>query len=183
VPRLVEALMGKKVIGTAAGNNRTAVWTEAGELFTFGHGHGVGKLGHGGQQNELGQYGRLGHGGLHDELVPRLVEALVGKKVIGAAASNSHTVVWTDEGELFTFGAGCNWQLGHGLTQIESVPRLVEAFAAKNVVGATASDYHTAVWTDAGELFTFGDGEGGQLGQGRERWEHVPRLVGALADE
>ena len=111
VPRLVEALVGKKVIGAAAGEEHTAVWTEAGELFTFGNGY----------------YGRLGHGGTQDELVPRLVEALVGKMVIGAAAGNTHTVARTDEGELFTFGHGHDGKLGHGGTQNELVPRLVEA--------------------------------------------------------
>jgi hypothetical protein len=34
--------------------------------------------------------------------VPRLVEALVGKRVIGAAAGGFQTAVWTEEGELFT---------------------------------------------------------------------------------
>ena len=38
------------------------------------------------------------------ELVPRLVEALAGKKVIGASAGYDHTVVWTEEKEPFTFG-------------------------------------------------------------------------------
>jgi len=40
VPRLVEALTGKRVIGAVAGGNHTAVWIEAGELFPFGLGGG-----------------------------------------------------------------------------------------------------------------------------------------------
>jgi len=72
VPRLVEALLGRKVVGAAAGFAHTVVWTEAGELFTFGE-EGSGNL-----------CGRPGHdpvyGGKQDELVPRLVEALVGEK-------------------------------------------------------------------------------------------------------
>jgi len=67
----------------------TAVCTAEG-VFTFG----------------VGVYGRLGHGGEEDEIVPRLVEALAGKKVIGAAAGESHTAVWTEVGGLFTFGDG-----------------------------------------------------------------------------
>jgi len=58
--------------------------------------------------------------------VPRLVQALAGKKVVGATAGYSHTSVWTDEGELFTFGDGNFGRLGHGGTQNESVPRLVD---------------------------------------------------------
>jgi len=104
----------------------------------------------------------LGHGGQQHEQVPRLVEALAGKKVVGAAASHDlsgfcQTVVWTETGELFTFGCGSSGVLGHGGDQTERVriPRLVVALAGKKVVGATGS-LHAAAWTDEGGLFTFG---------------------------
>jgi len=166
VPRLVEALVGKKVIGVAAGEDHTAVWTEEGELFTFGDGF----------------YVILGHGGKETELVPRLVEALAGKKVIGASAGCTHTAVWTEEGEIFTFGRGSHGKLGHGGQENELVPRLVEVLAGKKVIGASAKSQHTAVWTDAGELFTFGRGSHGQLGHGGTQYERVPRLIEALLD-
>jgi len=44
--------------------------------------------------------------------------------VIGAAADQSHTAVWTEAGELVTFGKGDDGVLGHGGTQDELVPRL-----------------------------------------------------------
>jgi len=68
---MIEALVRKTVSGVSAGTGHTAVWTEAGELFTFGRGY-RGRL-------------ALGHGGQENEFVPRLAEALVGKRVIGAA--------------------------------------------------------------------------------------------------
>jgi len=43
---------------------------------------------------------------------------------------------------------------------MELVPRLIEAFTGKEVIGAAGGHSHTAVWTDA-ELFTFGDGATG----------------------
>ena len=132
--------MGKKVIGAAGTYQHTAVWTEAGELFTFGDG-GNGRL-------------AMGHGGEHNELAPRLVEALAGKKVIGASAGQHHTAAWTDEGELFTFAYGVNGKLGHAGWQSaqELSPRLVEALAEKNVVGAAVSYIyeHTVAWTGLG---------------------------------
>ena len=70
----------------------------------------------------------LGHGGTQNELVPRLVEALVGKKVIGVSAGQAHTAVWANAGEIFTFGSGDYGQLGHGGEEGEMLPRLVEAF-------------------------------------------------------
>jgi len=99
--------------------------------------------------------------------VPRLVEALAGKKVVGAAVGYNHTAVWTAPGELFTFGDGGYGQLGHGgplVYQTELVPRLAEALAGKKVLGAAAGYFHTAAWTGAGELFTFGAGKDGKLG-------------------
>jgi len=193
LPRLVEALAGNKVIGAAAGQFQTVVWTDAGELFTCGQG-GKGVLGHGGEDNEL---------------LPRLVEALVGKKVIGAAAGSWHTVVWTEAGELFTFGsgdyqcplhAGLEWggpplgglggrdslgqgggdevdQWGHSLGKFITVPKRVEALAAKKVAGASAGRFHTVVWTDEMECFTFGCGSCGELGHGESKNESVPRQV------
>jgi len=46
--------------------------------------------------------GMLGHGENQHELVPRLVEVMAGKKVIGAVAGFAHTAAWTEVGELFT---------------------------------------------------------------------------------
>jgi len=91
-----------------------------------------------------------------------------------------HTAVWTGDGEVFTFGQGIDGKLGHGGHQNESVPRLVEALAGKKVVGASSGGCHIAVWTDEGEIFTFGFGANGMLGHGREEDEPVPRLVEAL---
>ena len=125
----------------------------------------------------------MGHVGGQDarEPVPRLVEALSGKKVIGVAGGpGGAACVWTDAGEHFTFGHGECGQLGHGGTQNELVPKLVEALAEKKVIGAAAGFEHTVVWTNEGELFTFG---GGNLGHGGHQGELVPRLVDALAGQ
>merc|ERR1711939_824174 len=103
-----------------------------------------------------------------------------GKKAIGASAGRYHTAAWTDAGELFTFGWSSSGQLGHGGKAEEHVPRLVEALGGKKMIGASAGERHTAVWTDAGELFTFGCGYHGQLGHGGKANELAPRLVEAL---
>ena len=65
--------------------------------------------------------------------------------MIGAAAGHAHTAVWTDDGELFTFGWGGRGNLGHGWEQHELVPRLVEALAGKRVIDGSTGCTHTVV--------------------------------------
>ena len=117
LPRLVEALVGKKVLGATLGRAHTAVWPDEGELCTCG-------------SNSLGQ---LGHPRvLASACTRKRVEALVGKRAMGVAARDSHTAVWTDEGELCTFECGNMRGLGHGLGELG--PQLVEGLSGKEVL-------------------------------------------------
>jgi len=86
-------------------------------------------------------------------------------KVAAVTAGEFYTLVWTEEGEFFTFGGGYYGQLGHGGSQPELVPRLVKALTGKKVAGAAAGISHTAVWTD--RLRAWRPGEAGPR-RGRE---------------
>ena len=109
-PKLVASLVGKKVVG-ATSQEVKAVWTEEGELFTFG----------------VSPW--LGHGGKCSGLLPRRVEALAGEKVVGAAGSCTHTVVRTASGKAYVFGQGMFGQLGRGSLENEPLPKCVEMWA------------------------------------------------------
>ncbi len=61
----MEALEGKGVREVVCGSDWTSVVTEGGEVYTFGY----------------GANGRLGVGSDQNELLPRLVEGLAGKRV------------------------------------------------------------------------------------------------------
>ena len=169
VPRLVESYLwtGKKVVGASAGMSATVAWTDGGELFTFGRTPGLGY-----------DYG------------PTLVGGLVGNKVVGASVGGGYVAVWTEAGEFFTYGGRDDGRMGHGSTQVSTdatdqygnviLPTLVKALEGKKVASAATGVYHTVVCTDAGELFTFGGGQHGELGHGGNPREPVPRLVEAL---
>merc|ERR1712216_1043439 len=120
--------------------------------------------------------GQLGHGGEDHEWVPRLVQGeLAGKKVVGVAAGRFHTVVFTEAGDLYTFGAGSCGRLGHGGTDDENVPRPVGGLAGQRVVSAPAGIHFTAVATERGEVFCFG-----RFGGDAEPEHHSPELVRSL---
>ena len=133
-----------------AGDRHTLIYTAEGRVWTFGY----------------GGYGRLGHGGNIHEMVPRMVESVVGVKVAHVAAGGSHTVICTAEGRVWTFGVGGHGQLGHGGHTNEMVPRMVEGLVGVKVAQVTAGGFHTVICTAEGRVWTFGNGEYGQLGHG-----------------
>ena len=97
-----------RVVSVAAGENHSILCTAEGEVLTCGDGGG-GKLGHGDEQR------------VH---APRMVMALTGEAVVAVAASESHTLALTVDGDVFSFGDGQG--LGHGGydKQVCTVPRV-----------------------------------------------------------
>jgi RCC1 and BTB domain-containing protein len=71
----------------ACGDYHTVGVTPTGDLYTWGR----------------GAQGRLGHG--NDDYLdkPKLVECLIGKKVVLVACGDEHTAVVTTEGEAYTW--------------------------------------------------------------------------------
>jgi alpha-tubulin suppressor-like RCC1 family protein len=119
-----------------------------GEIWSFGSGE-VGKLGHGGEENEA---------------VPRLIEALNHVVVKQVAAGGHHSMVLTRDGDVFTWGDGYYGQLGHGNTDSQSVPKRVEG--PNNVADIAARSNHSLAVGEGGTVYTWGYNVQGQLGLG-----------------
>ena len=94
--------------------------------------------------------------------------------VVSASCGWHHTLVLTAAGHVFALGVGVNGQLGHGddVSHLDRPSRLVKFHSGgevstppPRVVAVSAGDAHSAVVTECGELYTFGLGDSGQLGQ------------------
>lgn len=116
VPRRVEALKGKRVVYVSASSHTAAV-TDVGELYTWGFGYDA-QLGHGEVINEDSAMGEV--------RLPKLVRALAHQKVVIACAGQSHTIILTATGEIYTCGRGKNGKLGHGNEVDVWIPRLMK---------------------------------------------------------
>lgn len=83
--------------------------------------------------------------------------------MVSVAAANKHSCAITSHGELFTWGANNEGQLGYGTSDSQSnpTPRLVEALKGKAVCRVSAAKRHTVVATREGEVFTWGHKVGG----------------------
>ncbi len=97
------------------------------------------------------------------------------------------------DGALFTWGDGVFGALGHDDCEAQLLPRRVEAFAGYTVTQVACGVWHTAALArsvaaaDVAQitrLFTWGDGDKGQLGTGRKGITCSPTCIeGELAGQ
>eukprot|EP00884_Botryococcus_braunii_P013111 jgi/Botrbrau1/21800/Bobra.0190s0025.2 len=120
-----------------------------------------------------GDFGRLGHGEANDIFIPQPVSAFSGRVVQNVACGDTHTLVTTDDGVLFAFGRNQNGQLGLGTNDDAFLPRVVEKLKGSFVSSIAAGAEHSVVSLDNGEVYAWGWGRYGNLGDGsiEDRWE------------
>jgi alpha-tubulin suppressor-like RCC1 family protein len=97
------------------------------------------------------------------------------------SAGGSHSLV-TSGTETWSFGNGEFGTLGHGGTEDEAVPRLIEALNRVAVTQVAAGYSHSMVLTSAGDVWTWGRGDFGQLGHGNTDDQNVPKRVEGLTN-
>ncbi|XP_039209347.1 E3 ISG15--protein ligase HERC5-like, partial [Crotalus tigris] len=107
--------------------------------------------------------------------IPAHVKALEHKKTVFISCGGEHTAVLSKDGLVCTFGSGCYGQLGHNSTCNELFPRLVAELFGAQVTQVACGRWHTLVYVPAlGEVYAFGYGGEGQLGEGRISDQLVP---------
>lgn len=115
--------------------------------------------------------------------IPKLVrghDAQFGlARIVMVAAGCTHSVALGACGRVWTWGGNGLGQLGHNSRAQCVVPTLLAAFAADLVAHISAAGHHTMAVTTAGELWSWGWGDDGQLGLGDFGQERlVPTRVG-----
>lgn len=127
-------------------------------------------------------YGKLGHGGISCFDVPHLVKDLEGKRVKRVACGSRHTVALAD-GNVYTWGDKENGVSGHGEDHTEGqqyLPKIIDDLVEIEVVQISACGFHSAVLTKDGQVYTFGEGKFGRLGNNNETNQLKPMLVQSL---
>ena len=172
-PNKVTALSGKRVVAIAAGGDHSLVQTAGGAVFSFG----------------LPNSGQLGHTDaksdhlLNSHRAPRLRffkvwRVMCKQPVMAVTAGALHSLVLTNAGEVFSFGAGYEGQLGHGVKTNEHLPKKIDAL--DDVRKIAAGGFHNLVLTENGNVYSFGSGRGGQLGYDQPHCQLTPREIEAL---
>ncbi|KAM9399961.1 E3 ISG15--protein ligase HERC5-like isoform 2-T2 [Salvelinus alpinus] len=161
-PQLVKSLSGIPLAQITAGGDHSFALTLSGAVFGWG-------------KNSAGQ---LGLGDTVDRPAPAPVDCLNLKKTIAISCGVEHTVVLTKGGLVFTFGSGRYGQLGHNSLRNELRPRLVAELWGAKVTQIACGRNHTLAFVGSFKnIYSFGHGELGQLGNGVKMDQSVPLPV------
>ncbi|VEN50261.1 unnamed protein product [Callosobruchus maculatus] len=162
-PKLVEALLGYKVVDVACGSGdaQTLCITDDDNVWSWGD----------------GDYGKLGRGGSDGCKIPMKIESLAGLGVVKVECGSQFSVALTRSGSVYTWGKGDYHRLGHGSGDHVRRPKKVAALQGKKIVSIATGSLHCVACSDEGEVFTWGDNDEGQLGDGTTNAIQRPRLV------
>lgn len=101
----------------------------------------------------------------------------------GIAAGYSHSLAWTEEGVLWTWGNNGNGQLGDGTTTARNKPVPVkQSSGMKRIYRASLGAYHNVAVDVEGKVWTWGSNNNGQLGNNSTAQSDVPVCVIFPAD-
>lgn len=122
-PDIIDELRSVKIIKIATGEAHALALSDKNELFSWGSNN----------------YGQLGHGSRDTETIPKRVDTLLDCVIKDVACGANHSLVLSQDGELFVWGNGANGRLG--LNTIESrltpthCPNMASALKETGTIG------------------------------------------------
>uniref|UniRef100_A0A8D1H4J9 HECT and RLD domain containing E3 ubiquitin protein ligase family member 6 n=1 Tax=Sus scrofa TaxID=9823 RepID=A0A8D1H4J9_PIG len=154
-----------KIIQVSCGHYHSLALSEDGQVFSWG-------------KNSDGQLG-LGKE-VPSQASPQRVRSLEGIPLAQVAAGGAHSFALSLPGTSFGWGSNRAGQLalsGNNVPAQAYKPRSVGALKNLGVIYISCGYEHTAVLTQDGKVFTFGDNSYGQLGHSPTAEKRGPRLV------
>lgn len=159
-------LGGQKIASIAAGKwHSLAADDIEGRVFSWG-------------ANFNGELG-IGTTGTYKTAPQQVAGLPTGEKVVQVTAGEKASYALTKSGKVFAWGDNGYGQLGNGSTTSSSTPVAVTGpLAAKVVIQLSAGGHHVLALTSDGEVFAWGEGTTGQLGNNSTTSSSTPVLVG-----
>ncbi|KAB1282260.1 putative E3 ubiquitin-protein ligase HERC6 [Camelus dromedarius] len=163
--RKIKTLTGIKIIQVSCGHYHSLALSEDGQVFSWG-------------KNIDGQLG-LGSE-FPSQASPQRVRSLEGIPLAQVAAGGAHSFALSLSGTSFGWGSNSAGQLALRRSKVPAQsyrPRSVGALKSFGVTYISCGYEHTAVLTQDGKVFTFGDNSYGQLGHSPTAEKRGPQLV------
>lgn len=108
----------------------------------------------------------------------------MAKDVAYISSAETHSVMCTNDGKVFSCGSNDYGQLGLSHSQSKKIPSMVIGLNDYLITKVCCGSSHSAALTDWGNVYTFGSNSVGQLGCGDSDGSSSsiiePKLVSAL---
>ncbi|RAL45775.1 hypothetical protein DM860_009639 [Cuscuta australis] len=130
-----------------------------------------------------GKHGRLGHKVDSDSPYPRVVESLEGIHVKSVSCSEYQTYALTATGELYKWGddiSSADSQSDNRKRSYWLPHKVSDGLDGIKISSVSCGEWHTAILSISGQLFTYGDGVFGALGHGNTKTLPHPKQVESL---
>lgn len=99
---------------------------------------------------------------------PEVPDGLRNAKIVHAATGRAHTLLVTEDGELYATGANSLGACGQkSLGDLWAFERVLGPLKSEKIVMAGAGLSFSVALTESGRVFAFGSPEKGQLGHGK----------------
>ncbi|XP_070070832.1 probable E3 ubiquitin-protein ligase HERC3 isoform X1 [Drosophila takahashii] len=161
-PLQLTTVLGIPLAAIACGGNHSFLISKSSAVFGWG-------------RNNCGQLG------LNDEMNRNYPTQLKTLRTLGVrfvACGDEFSVFLTNEGGVFTCGAGAYGQLGHGFGSNEMLPRMVMELMGSTITQVACGNRHTmALVPSRGRVYAFGLGSSGQLGTRSTKSLMLPQVV------
>ena len=166
-------MAGKKIVHVSTGSNfykgSSLALSSEGKVYSWG-------------ANDQGQ---LGNGTATNSNLPVEVKTegtpMAGKKIIQTAIGVTHSMALDSEGKVYSWGENVNGLLGTGDAMPTLSPVLVRTggtpMEGKKIVQISAGGAHSMTLDSEGNIYAWGWGGEGQLGNGENNNSNVPILV------
>lgn len=135
--------MGRKVVRVACGSRdaQTICLTTDRQVFTWGD----------------GDFGKLGDGTSQSSFVPVELLSLRDKNIIEVYCGAQFTAALSAQGEVYTWGKGDYFRLGHGTDSHCRQPRKIEALIGQKIVALAIGALHGLALNDQGQVYAWGE--------------------------
>lgn len=111
---------------------------------------------------------QLGLGQNYPDIVPSPLPVNLDKRVKTISCGSEHSVALTEDRLVFAWGQGEGGLLGSNSLESQHSPQEVKDLRNENIITIVCGGLHSLALTQSGQVWSWGRGEGGQLGHPRD---------------